>query len=132
MACHVHRADIQERDGARLLLRRARQSLGFCARRLRVIWADSGYWGAPFAAWVQARWKRVRLIALCRHQVLPNRKAPGQSNFVPLPRRWVVERTFAWLGRSRRLSKDYEQNPRSSEAHLYLAMTALMLRRLDP
>ena len=86
----------------------------------------------PFAAWVKNRWKQVRLVALCRNATLPNRRVPGQPSFVRLPRRWVIERTFAWLGRSRRLSKDYEQNPRSSEAHLRLAMTHLMLRRLHP
>lgn len=132
LACRVHAADIQERAGAKRLLRARTRTLGFSARRLRLIWADSGYWGAPFAAWIRQRWRRVTLVALCRNATLPNRKAPGQASFVRLPRRWVIERTFAWLGRSRRLSKDYEENPRSSEAHLYLAMTQLMLRRLDP
>ena len=128
----MHPADVQERAGARLLLRRASQALGFSARRLRLIWADSGYWGRPFAAWVRGRWKRVTLVALARNATRPNRKAPGQPNFVRLPRRWVIERTFAWLGRARRLSKDYEENPRSSEAWLYLAMISLMLKRLHP
>ena len=73
----------------------------------------------------------MTLVALARNATRPNRKRPGQPSFVRLPRRWVVERTFAWLGRARRLSKDYEQNPRSSEAWLYLAMIGLMRRRLD-
>ena len=119
---------MQERAGARLLLRQ--RALGFCRRRLRLIWCDSGYWGEPFAQWVRTRWPRVQVQALCRNATLPNRKAPGQPSFVRLPRRWVVERTFAWLGRSRRLSKDYEENPRSSEAWIYLSMTHLMLKRL--
>ena len=130
LACHVHPANIQERAGARLLL--GRRALGFSARRLRLIWADSGYWGQPFADWVRTRWKRVEVVALCRNATLPNRKVPGQPSFVRLPRRWVVERTFAWLGRARRLSKDYEENPRSSEAWITLAMTHLMLKRLHP
>ena len=121
---------MQEREGAKRLLRQ--RSLGFCRRRLRLIWTDSGYWGAPFANWVRARWPRVEVIALCRNATLPNRRVSGQPNFVRLPRRWVVERTFAWLGRWRRTSKDYEQNPRSSETWLYLAMIGLMLRRLEP
>lgn len=51
------------------------------------------------------------------------------KKFVPLPKRWIVERTFAWLNRNRRLSKDYERNVKSSEAWLYLSMSILMLKR---
>ena len=57
-------------------------------------------------------------------------RAEKGTGFVVLPRRWVVERTFAWLGRYRRLSKDYEQLPETSEALIYAAMVRLMLRRL--
>ena len=59
-------------------------------------------------------------------------KPEGQKGFSVLPRRWVVERTFAWLGQWRRLSKDYEQSPRSEEAFIQIAMIGLMLNRLDP
>ena len=59
-------------------------------------------------------------------------KPKGQTGFSVLPRRWVVERTFAWLGQWRRLSKDYEQSPRSEEAFIQIAMIGLMLNRLDP
>ena len=126
----MHSAAIQERAGAKLLL--TQRPLGFLRRRLRLIWADSGYWGAKFAAWVAALWPRVRVEAVARNPKLPNRKDPAKPGFVQLPRRWVVERTFAWLGRCRRLSKDYEENTASSQAHLHLAMTHLMLRRLEP
>ena len=112
----MHSAGVQDRDGARLVLAKLRRRLP----RLAAVLADAGYNG-PIAAWVQ-RTLRVALTLV--------HKAPGQRGFQVLPKRWVVERTFAWLGTYRRLSKDYEQNPASSEAYVYLAMTHLMVRRL--
>ncbi len=88
--------------------------------RLAGVLADAGYNG-PIAAWVLA----VLGVALTLVH-----KAPGQRGFQVLAKRWIVERTFAWLGRYRRLSKDYEQNPASSEAWIYCAMLHLMARRL--
>jgi putative transposase len=85
------------------------------------IWADAGYHSRRLIAWTEATLGAALTIVS---------RAPGQRGFAPLPKRWVVERTFAWLGRYRRLSKDYEQNPQSSTAWLYGAMTHLMLRRL--
>lgn len=119
----VHSAAVQERAGARRLL----QKVGFDASRMQLIWADSGYWGAPFAEWVQAHrgWK-VEVVS--RNELVNRRK--GTPAFVALPRRWVVERTFAWLGRWRRLAHDYEHNPRSSEAWIFIAMIGLLLKRL--
>ncbi len=58
------------------------------------------------------------------------REIPRERGFKPLPKRWVVERTFAWLGRNRRLAKDYEENPRASEAWVYLGMLRLLVKRL--
>jgi len=98
---------------------------------LAVVWADQGYTG-PFAA----RMHEIRgwRVAVVRH---PARQLsrygyevrPART-FRVLPRRWVVERTFAWLGQSRRLSRDYERLPATSEAVIYGAMSRLMLRRL--
>ncbi len=85
------------------------------------MWVDGGYSGPDFAAWVQEQ---------CGCHVEVVRKDPQQQGFVPLPRHWVVERTFAWLGKCRRLSKDYEQQPQHSETWIRLAMIHLMLRRL--
>ena len=82
--------------------------------------ADAGYNG-PISAWVGAV---LHVVLTLVH------KTPGQRGFQVLPLRWIVERTFGWLGRYRRLSKDYEQNPESSEAWIYCAMVHLMIRRL--
>lgn len=118
MAVVVHRADIQDRDGAKLVLTKL---LGRFPR-LELIWADGGYrgqledWTRAFGGWVLEIVKRPK----------------DSHHFEVLPRRWVVERTFGWIGRCRRLSKDYEQLPQSSEAWVRIAMIHLMLRRLDP
>jgi putative transposase len=114
----VHKASIQDRTGAKSLLQRAKKK-GF--KRLALIWADGGYSGQPMidgvgnlAGWI------LQIVE----------RAQDATGFVILPRRWVVERTFAWLGRYRRLSKDYEQLPETSEAMIYAAMIHLMLKRL--
>jgi putative transposase len=112
----VTAASVQERDGARLVFQRLR---GGC-KKLRLIWVDGGYRGS-LVKWV-AEHLRFRLRVVLRPQ--------EQQGFKVLPRRWVVERTFGWLNQYRRLSKDYEVLPSSSEAMIYIAMTRLMLRRL--
>jgi putative transposase len=114
----VHRANIQERAGAQSLLQRAKQK-GF--NRLKLIWADGGYSGQPMIDWVFA-------LAGWVFEVV--KRTDDLTGFKILPRRWVVERTFAWLGRYRRLSKDYEVLPETSEAFIYVAMVNLMLTRL--
>lgn len=112
----VHVANVQDRDGARLLLDKAKGLFP----RLRRIWADGGYAG-KLIGWVQATCGWV-LEIIKRTDVV--------HGFKLLPRRWVVERTFGWMGRYRRLSKDYERLPESSEAMVYWTMTRLMVRRL--
>jgi putative transposase len=115
----VHAAGIQDRDGARLLFDKIKARFP----RLTLIWADGGYAGPKLGEWV----KRA-----C-HWVLEIVKRPDDvKGFQVLPRRWVVERTFGWLNRSRRLSKDFERLTETSEAWVYIAMTHLMLRRLAP
>ena len=113
-----HAANIQDSEGATPVLRRAR---GWFPR-LRLIGADRGD-KAHFAAWARAAtgWA-VEAVA----------KPEDQKGFAVLPRRWVVERTFAWLGRSRRLSKDYEGRPETHEAWAQVAMIHPMLKRLSP
>ena len=112
----VTAASVQERDGARLVFKRLR---GGC-KKLRLIWVDGGYRG-QLVSWVREH-LRFRLRVVLR--------SDGQQGFKVLPRRWVVERTFGWLNQYRRLSKDYEVLPASSEAMIYIAMTRLMLRRI--
>lgn len=114
----VHKASIQERAGAKLLLQRAKTK-GF--NRLQLIWADGGYHGQPMIDWVFALAGWVFEIV---------KRSDEVKGFKLLPRRWVVERTFAWLGRYRRLSKDYEELPQTSEAMIYAAMVHIMIKRL--
>lgn len=114
----VTKANVPERAGAKLLLQRA---LADHFERLVLIWADGGYEGQAFAEWVleHCGW----LLEIVKR----NDEATG---FVVLPRRWVVERTFGWLYRFRRLSKDYEVLVETSEAWIYAAMVRIMLQRL--
>lgn len=115
----IHAADIQDRDGARLLLETVRHRYG----KLKRIWADGGYAG-QLIEW-------VRLLCPRRRIVLEIVKRSDQAvGFEVLPHRWKVERTFGWLGRSRRLSKDYEETISSSEAMIKWSMVHLMSRRL--
>ncbi|GIV78335.1 MAG: IS5 family transposase [Litorilinea sp.] len=118
LAVLVTAASVQDRDGARMLLGRL---AGF-GKKLRLLWVDGAYRG-PLQDWVARRF-RFRL-----QPVTPPR---GQKGFTILARRWVVERTFAWLGLNRRLSKDYERLLASSEAFIHIAMIRIMLRRLAP
>jgi transposase len=91
--------------------------------RLRLVWADQKYHNHELYGWVAAN---------ARYEVEVVRRPEGAKGFVVLPRRWVVERTFAWLKRCRRLTADREKSVRSSEAMIRLAMIRLMLHRLRP
>ena len=114
--CVVHPADVQDRDGAQLVL----EDLAKRFPRLRKIWADGGYTGELIEQ-VKDWGKWVLEIV---------KKADKTAGFQLLPHRWIVERTFAWLGRYRRLSKDYEVFIETSETMIRLAMIRLMLKRL--
>lgn len=113
----VTAANVGEREGAKLLL----ADFKWQFPRLELLWVDGGFDGQPFADWVKDTLD-------CRVEV--THPPAGVKGFVLIARRWVVERTFAWLGKFRRLSKDYEALPQSSEALIYAAMSHLMLRRL--
>jgi putative transposase len=128
----VHPADITDRDGAKLLLAPLQGQLP----RLQHVWADSAYTG-QVREWIESTlgctveivkhwWTGLRSV-----WVGPGQEPPTiPSGFHILPRRWVVERTFAWLVTDRRLGKDYEELPETSEALIYLAMARLMVKRL--
>ena len=113
----VHAASCRDYDGARLVLTKMKGKF----RRLKVVFADSAYGRNGLPDWVKASFGWVLQTVL---------RPVGLEGFVVLPKRWIVERTFAWLGRRRRHSKDYERNPQSSEAMIYITMISLMSRRL--
>jgi len=113
----VTEANIGDRDGATWLL----SSLGERFPRLALVWVDGGFSGEAFAA---------HIANTCQLKIEVVKRSDDLKGFVLLPRRWVVERTFAWLGNYRRLSKDYEYSVYSSDAMIYAAMTHLMVRRL--
>jgi putative transposase len=116
LAVIVHPADVQDRDGAETLLREARRSFPFIERVI----GDAGYQGPKMEAAVArtGTWT-LEIVRRCdRHR------------FVVLPKRWIVERTLAWISRSRRLARDYERHARTAAAFVRLAMIRLMLRRL--
>jgi putative transposase len=110
-------ADVQDRDGAKTLLGRIKGKLP----RLAVIWADGAY--TAVADWVQ------KVLGCVLTTIL---RPLGVKGYVHLPRRWIVERTFGWFGRYRRLSKDYETNPQSSETWIYISMIHRMSRAMVP
>jgi putative transposase len=139
----VHAADLQDRTGVRQLLEGARERFG----RISKLWADQGYRGVE--AWIseETGWA-VELVGppaksgtwkflidpddpTVRYRRWIPDPAPRHTGFRgPEPRRWVVERTFAWLGRFRRLARDYERCCETSEAMIYVSMCRLMLKRL--
>lgn len=133
IAVLVHAANIPDREGGKLLL----DGIPKRFPRVRTRWTDSGYNGS-FRGWATthvSEWD----VALVRHWwtglrgfwVAPGQQQPAiPQGFHILPRRWVVERTLAWLDQYRRLSKDYERLPKTSETLVYVAMSRLMLRRL--
>ena len=114
----VTTAAVQDRDGARVLLR----SFGTHRKKLPKVWVEGGYRG-ELVEWVK------RTFRYCLEVIL---RSDDMKGFVVLPKRWVVERTFAWLSNHRRLSKDYERYTKTSETMIQIAMMRLMLRRLKP
>jgi putative transposase len=112
----VHTANIQDRDGAKLVMEQVKGTFS----RLQLIWADAGYSG-KLVDWTKVIFGWVLEIV---------KRSDDVKGFKVLPHRWVVERTFGWLGRYRRLSKDYEGLTESSQALIYATMIHIMVRRV--
>ena len=112
----VHPANIQDRDGAFDLLRRAQRLFPF----IEHIFADGGYAGRKMAmtVWRTGAWS-LQIV-----------KRSGAAGFEVLPKRWIVERTFAWISRNRRLARDFERYATTVSAFVRLAMIRIMLRRI--
>jgi putative transposase len=147
LKARVHSAKVQDREGIKLLLELAQDRL---PQRLSHLWMDAGYTGEGKGAdWVERVLEWTAQIVRHRPKMVPeevmwrwvrewakegvsidSEELSGPRRFGDLPRRWVVERTFSWLGQNRRMSKDYERLAETSEAFVYVAMTRLMLRRL--
>jgi len=119
LVCVVHSASVQDRDGAKEVLKLLEGAFGWIAK----IWADGGYAGS-LIEWVSNLGRR-RTIDL---EIV--KRSDDAKGFEVLPRRWIVERTFAWLENSRRLAKDYEATVESSRAMIHIAMIRLMVKRL--
>lgn len=113
----VHAASVQDYDGAKSVLSGIKDRF----RRLKVIFADSAYGKMGLPTWVNDNCRIILQTVL---------RPVGVKGFVILPKRWIVERTFAWMNRHRRTSKDYEVLTENSEAVLYIAMIDLMSKRL--
>ena len=131
LAVVVHPANVPDRQGGKLVL----QAMGSAFPRLQRIWADQGYTGALIAGTAQEHGVRLDVVYPAFRQL--QRYAPDlatdlgyQPGFRVIPKRWIVERTFSWLGRQRRLSKDYERLTGSAEAFIYLVGIRLLLARL--
>jgi putative transposase len=114
----VTAGNVQDRDGAKRLLEKIAETKG--VKRLKLIWADGSYRG-ELITWIED------LLGWSLEIVEKPKEQPG---FQVLPKRWIVERTFAWWVRQRRLARDYERLPETSEAFIYAAMVRLMIRRL--
>ena len=116
LAVVVRAANLQDRDGAKLVFEKIKGTFS----RLRLIWADGAYAG-QLVEWVKNTCGWLLEIVKRNHDA---------KGFQLLPRRWVVERTFGWFGRYRRLSKDYEFQTETSEDMILIAMIQLMVHRL--
>ena len=116
----VSAANVAESTGAKTVLQQVK-AMGQTVRRVITVWADGGYGGEPLYRWA------IDVLGWVLWVTLRPQRMKG---FIPVPQRWKVERTFGWWNRYRRLSKDYELKPQTTESFIYLAMIRIMVRRL--
>ena len=119
IAVVVTGANVQDYHGAKPVLGSVKDR----CPRLKVVWADGIYEKRFLIDWVRTE---------CGWELVITKRSDQEKGFKVIPKRWVVERTFGWLGRYRRLSKDYEKFPETSEAMIQMAMIHIMVRRLEP
>jgi len=112
----VHRADIQDRDGAKLAIEDVKRHL----RCLKVVFADGGYAGQLVSWFKETVGWTLEIV----------KRSDQATGFTVLPKRWIVERTFGWLNLYRRHARDYEELTENSEAMIYITMIRIMTRRL--
>src|SRR5215213_684888 len=128
LEARVHSARVTDREGIKLLLEPSSPDR---VPRLSHLWLDAGYTGQDKGAgWVERTLGWTAEIVRHPPKPAPEEVMPAGGPRPFLPRRWVVERTFSWLGQNRRMSKDYERLPESAEAFIYVAMSRLMARKL--
>lgn len=122
LAVAVTIASLDDAHAARLVMKQLTNSQ---QPRLSILWGDQKYHNHALSAWIARQTRIMWTLEIVR-------RPPGATGFVLLPKRWVVERTFSWLNRWRRLSKDYEHRTDSSEAMVHIASIGRMLRHLAP
>lgn len=122
LAVLVCAASVTEKSGAMKLLEHLKtvKCLRKLCRHIKLVWVDGGYRGEELSNWVSEVWGWKWQVVL---------RSDNAKGFVLLPRRWVVERTFAWFNHARRLSKDYEFNPKHSQSMIYIASIRIMMNR---
>lgn len=118
LGIHVTPANVPEREGAQGLLARSLR----CFTCLSLLWVDGGYTGEPFALWSKSILPQLNVEVV--------KRSDDVKGFKILPRRWVVERTFGWLMRHRRLVRDYETTTTSAQAWAFIALIRIQIRRL--
>lgn len=128
---HISAANINDRDGAKYLIK------GKESKSVKMLWADMGYRGKHFKDFVENHGKQLEIVLRprkwfwCTQEQVERGEIPEVPSFTVLPKRWIVERTLAWIGRYRRMSKDYEYKIQTSKIMLFVCLVRTFLKRLN-